>query len=151
MFSICIHRSSLKEEGASPKKKEGLHNPGDATWTKIFLYVLCSRINGEKGKATLTSHIDGNMNLVATVGILEVVNASYMTKLLKSLIKTDRSDDSPITFSDNYIMMLMGGVFVKQVDRRVQIVKDLYSFPLSCYVGLIGLAKELRSRSLRYD
>ena len=46
--------------------------------------------------------------------------------------------------------MRRGGVFVKQVDRLVQVVKDPYRCPLSCNVGLIGFAKDLSSRSLPY-
>jgi hypothetical protein len=71
--------------------------------------------------------------------------------LFESMLKADPSDDFPITFFNNQIVMLRGGVLVKQVDRLVQVVKDLYRFPLSCNVGLIGFAKDLYSRSLPYD
>jgi len=80
--------------------------------------------------------------------ILEAVKVSYMAMLLKSVIKTDCSDDSLITLSDDYIMMLMGGIVIKQVDCLGQNVRDPHRFPFSCYKGLVSPAKEIRSRFL---
>jgi hypothetical protein len=58
----------------------------------------------------------------------QINKSSYGAMLQKCSLKTDASDNSPIIFSNNQVMMFMGEILIPQAGRFAKVVSTIHGF-----------------------